>query len=189
MLSSDIVTEFRGRSEEIRVRTLSFSEFLSAFDGTEEQAWDIYTLYGGLPEVVSMRTDEKKTDYLQNLVAKTYQKDITDRYRIRYPTALNNVFDVLCSSTGSLTNPVKLRNAMKSKEYVAIDDETVSTYIGYLTDVFLFERSYKYDVKGKSYLDTPLKYYATDIGLRNAELDFKQNEITHITENIIYNRA
>lgn len=187
MLSSDIITEFRGRGDEIRMWPLSFSEFLPSFNGTEEEAWDKYTEYGGLPEITAIGTDEKKASYLQNLIKKTYKKDITDRYAISFPSALDNIFNVLSSSVGSLTNPIRLRDTMIAKGYKAIDDETVSAYVGYLENAFLFERSQRYDVKGRSYFDTPSKYYAVDIGLRNAKLNFRQNEMAHIMENIIYN--
>ena len=187
MLSSDIITEFRGRADEVRVMPLSFSEFITAYDGTDKEAWDDYTEYGGLPEILMMKGDEQKSAYLASVLNKTYLKDIKDRYSIRIPSALDGIFDVLSSSVGSLTNPKRLRDTLRTKGFSTIDDSTVSSYIGYLEDAFLFEKSSRYDVKGRSYFDTPSKYYATDIGIRNVRLNFRQSEETHLMENVIYN--
>ncbi len=187
MLSSDIITEFRGRTDEVRLMPLSLSEYISVFDGTVEEAWDTYLEYGGLPEILLMRDDEHRTDYLFNILKKTYIKDITERYDVRLPSVLDSVFDVLSSSVGSLTNPKKLRDTLRTKGFTTVDDSTVNNYIRYLEDAFLFEKSMRYDVKGRLYFDTPSKYYATDVGIRNARLNFRQVEETHLMENIIYN--
>lgn len=187
MLSSDIITEFRGRADEVRVMPLSFSEFVTAYDGTDKEAWDDYTEYGGLPEILMMKGDEQKSAYLASVLNKTYLKDIKDRYSIRIPSALDGIFDVLSSSVGSLTNPKRLRDTLRTKGFTTIDDSTVSSYIGYLEDAFLFEKSSRYDVKRRFYFDTPSKYYATDIGIRNVRLNFRQSEETHLMENVIYN--
>lgn len=187
MLSSDIVTEFRGRTDEVRLMPLSFSEYISVYDGTVNDAWESYLEYGGLPEILLMRDDEQRDAYLTNILKKTYMKDIMDRYDVRWPSALDGVFDVLSSSVGSLTNPKRLKDTLRTKGFSTIDDSTVNSYIRYLEDAFLFEKSNRYDVKGKSYFDTPAKYYAMDVGIRNARLNFRQTEETHLMENIIYN--
>lgn len=187
MLSSDIITEFRGRTDEVRVMPLSFSEYTSVYDGTIEEAWGSYIEYGGLPEILLMKDDEQRSTYLIGILNKTYLKDIKDRYDIRIPSALDGVFDVLSSSVGSLTNPKRLKDTLKTKGFSTIDDSTVNSYIRYLEDAFLFEKSSRYDVKGRSYFDTPSKYYATDVGIRNARLNFRQIEETHLMENVIYN--
>lgn len=187
MLSTDIVTEFRGRTDEVRIMPLSFSEYVSAYDGTSEEAWESYLEYGGLPEILLMKDDEQRSSYLINILKKTYVKDILDRYDIRSPSALDGIFDVLSSSVGSLTNPKRLKDTLRTRGFNTIDDSTVNSYIRHLEDAFLFEKSDRYDVKGRSYFDTPVKYYATDIGIRNARLDFRQIEETHLMENIIYN--
>ncbi len=187
MLSSDIIAEFRGRADEVRVMPLSFSEFIAAYDGTDKEAWDQYIEYGGLPEILMLDGDEQKSGYLMSVLNKTYLKDIKDRYSIRIPSALDGIFDVLSSSVGSLTNPKRVKDILRTKGFSTIDDSTVNDYIGYFEDAFLFEKSSRYDVKGRSYFDTPSKYYATDVGIRNVRLNFRQVGETHLMENVIYN--
>ncbi len=185
-LSSDIVTEFRGRSEEIRVRPLSFSEFLPTFDGSKEEAWAEYVRYGGMPESVGF-TSEHKESYLVDLVRSVYLLDITERNDVREPDSLESLMSVLCSSIGSLTNVSKIMKTMSTTSRKKIDHRTVSRYLEIFQDSFLFERSQRYDVKGKRYFDSICKYYVIDIGLRNAWLGYRQQEPTHMMENILYN--
>ncbi len=187
MLSSDVITEFRGRGDEIMVRPLSFSEFAPAFGGDRREAWKAYMTFGGMPELFNLATEEQKSAYLKKLTDEVYLRDIKERHVLMRPAALDRIVDILSSSIGSLTNPTRLKNTMLSKGYDSIDEKTVTDYIGYLEDSFLFEESKRYDVKGNSYFDTPLKYYSMDIGLRNARLNFRQTEYTHIMENIIFN--
>ncbi|MCL2148567.1 MAG: ATP-binding protein [Methanomassiliicoccaceae archaeon] len=187
MLSKDVITEFRGRGDEVRIYPLSFSEFAKAFPEREEEAWDLYLTFGGMPELLSMTDEEQKTAYLQNLFKKVYLKDIKERNDVRLENELDMIVDLLCSSVGSLTNPLKISNTLKTVNRSGINEETVSRYLEFLEDSFLFERSKRYDVKGKRYFDTPSKYYAADAGLRNARLNFRQQEETHIMENIIFN--
>lgn len=187
MLSTGIITEFRGRGDEIRVRPLSFSEFATVFDGDVREAWREYMVFGGMPELFNLATEGQKSEYLKMLVEGIYLRDIRDRHTIMRPAALDAIVDVLSSAIGSLTNPTRLRNVMFSKGYEAIDENTVANYIRYLEDSFLFEESKRFDVKGNSYFDTPLKYYSVDVGLRNARLNFRQTEYAHIMENILYN--
>ena len=184
-LSSDIVTEFRGRGTEIRVRPLSFSEYLSATEGDERKAWREYLTYGGLPATVGLE-DEDKTKYLAELVRVVYIKDIVERKKVQMPDILETVFEILSSAVGSLTNPNRVTNLLKDRR-MKIEDNTVTNYITYLEDAFLFERSRRFDLKGNGYIDTPSKYYAVDLGLRNAALEFRQNEYGHLMENAIYN--
>lgn len=186
-LSKDVITEFRGRGDEIEVRPLSFSEFITVYPGDRYSAWNEYMMFGGMPEVLSKRSEEEKIAYLQRLVNTVYLSDIIERNRIRSDDLLDMIFDSLCSAIGSLTNPLRVANTLQTKGYKGADNETVSKYMGHLTDSFLFEVSKRYNVKGRKYYDTPAKYYATDVGLRNAKLNFRQNEPTHIMENIIYN--
>ncbi len=187
MLSSDILTEFRGRSDEIRVHPLSFAEYYSAVGGDKSEAFDEYAFYGGMPLILSRPTDAAKMNYLKSLFTEVYIKDIVERKRIERQDILEQVLDLLSSSIGSLTNPVKISNALKSKQIAGAASNTIRSYIGYLEDAFLFSESKRYDVKGKSYFDSPNKYYCEDIGLRNARIGFRQQEMTHIMENIIYN--
>ena len=179
-LSSDIVTEFRGRGEEIRVRPLSFSEFLPTFKGSSREAWDEYMHYGGMPESIGF-TVEHKESYLIDLVRSVYLLDITEKNDVREPDSLESLMSALCSSVGSLTN------TMSTTDHKKIDHKTVSRYLEIFQDSFLFERSQRYDVKGKRYFDSVCKYYIADIGLRNAWLDYRQQEPTHMMENILYN--
>ena len=187
MLSSDILTEFRGRSDEIRVHPLSFYEYYSAVGGDKNEAFDDYAFYGGMPLVLSRPNDAAKMNYLKSLFSEVYIKDIVERKKIKRPDVLEQILDLLCSSVGSLTNPVKIANTLKSKRNEDVSANTVRSYIGHLSDAFLFSESKRYDVKGKAYFDSPNKYYCEDIGLRNARIGFRQQEMTHIMENIIYN--
>ncbi len=187
MLSSDILTEFRGRSDEIHMHPLSFAEYYSAVGGDKNEAFDEYAFYGGMPLILSRRTDSAKMDYLKSLFSEVYLKDITERRRVGHADALDYIVDLLCSSIGSLTNPNKIANTLRSKNQLQLSSNTIRTYLGYLKDAFLFSESRRYDVKGKSYFDYPSKYYCEDIGLRNARIGFRQQELTHIMENIIYN--
>lgn len=186
-LSSDILTEFRGRGDEVRVYPLSFSEFVSAYDGSAEEAWYQYVTYGGLPLILTRKTPEQKSKYLIDLMQKVYLDDIIERNQLRGSTIMENLVNILASSIGSLTNPNKLANTFTSNGMGNISDKTISSYIDYLMDSFLISRAERYDVKGKKYISSPYKYYFTDIGLRNARLNFHQQEETHIMENIIYN--
>lgn len=187
MLSSDILTEFRGRSDEIRVHPLSFAEYYSAVGGDKNEAFDDYAFYGGMPLILSRPNDAAKMNYLKSLITEVYIKDIIERKRIERQDVLEQILDFLCSSIGSLTNPAKIADTLKSKQVKGVSSNTVRAYITHLEDAFLFSESRRYDVKGKSYFDTPNKYYSEDLGLRNARIGFRQQEMTHIMENIIYN--
>ncbi len=187
MLSSDILTEFRGRSDEIRVHPLSFSEYYGAIGGDRSEAFDEYAFYGGMPLILSRPSETAKMNYLKSLFTEVYIKDIVERKRIERQDVLEHIIDLLCSSIGSLTNPTKIANALKSKQGCGVSANTIRAYIEHLEDAFLFSESKRYDVKGKSYFDSPNKYYSEDIGLRNARIGFRQQEMTHIMENIIYN--
>lgn len=186
-LSKDILTEFRGRGDEVRVYPLSFSEFIPYFEGSQTRAFSEYMTYGGLPALLPMQTDTQKVNYLQNLFEETYLKDIIDKNRIRRDTELDNLVDILASSVGSLTNPSKLSKTFKSVLQSDITDKTIKTFIDYLLDAFIIDEAKRYDVKGRKYIGSPFKYYYTDVGLRNARLGFRQMEETHLMENIIYN--
>lgn len=186
-LSSDIITEFRGRGDEIRIYPLSFSEFCLAFDGSKEEAWEQYITYGGLPRILSFKSEIDKSNYLKQLFEKTYLSDIIERNNIQRVDVLDSITNILASSIGSLTNPNKLVKTFESSGVKDVSINTLTTYIKYLQDAFLIEKSQRYDVKGKKYIQTPYKYYFTDIGLRNCRLNFRQQEETHIMENIIYN--
>ena len=186
-LSSDILTEFRGRGDEIRVYPLSFSEYASAYDGTPYQAWKDYYTYGGMPFILSCATDELKEDYLASLIENVYIKDIVDRNNVRYKRELENILDILSSGIGSFTNPVKLSHTFKSAGQSAITDKTIKRYLDFLTDSFLVEKVDRYDIKGKKYIEALSKYYFVDVGLRNARLNYRQQEENHIMENIIFN--
>ncbi len=186
-LSSDILTEFRGRGDEIRVYPLSFSEYVAAFEGTEEDAWIEYMTFGGLPRILSMQTDEQKSKYLVDLFKETYLKDIIERHSIRNINELEELVNIIASGIGSLTNPKKLENTFKTVSKSDITDKTIKSYLEYLKDAFLIDTAIRYDIKGKKYINTPMKIYFTDPGLRNARLGFRQIEETHLMENIIYN--
>lgn len=186
-LSSDLITEFRGRGDEIRIYTLSFREFVSVYDGSLDEAWDEYFNYGGLPLILSMETVEDKIEYLTSLFQKVYLSDIVERNKVRNKDELDELVDILASAIGSLTNPSKLAKTFRSVKGKAISDKTLKNYIDYLIDAFLISKAKRFDIKGKRYIGSPAKYYFEDIGLRNARLNFRQVEITHIMENIIYN--
>lgn len=187
LLSHDVMTEFRGRGDEVRVRPLSFSEFMQGFDGDRYQGWAEYTVYGGMPLTLSMHTDEQKARYLERLFEETYLKDVVERYEIRKRDELDDLVNVLASGIGTLTNPSKLENTFKSVLHSKISSNTISSYIGYLEDAFVIEEARRYDVKGRGYIGSPLKYYFEDVGLRNARLGFRQVEESHIMENVVYN--
>ena len=187
MLSSDILTEFRGRSDEIRVHPLSFSEYYSAVGGDKNEAFDDYAFYGGMPLILSRPNDATKMNYLKSLFDEVYLKDIVERKKIERPDVLEQILDLLCSSIGSLSNPNKIANTLRTKQNYVGSPNTIRSYIGHLEDAFLFSESKRYDIKGKAYFDSPNKYYCEDIGLRNARIGFRQQEMTHIMENIIYN--
>lgn len=186
-LSTDILTEFRGRGDEIRVYPLCFSEFYSVYGGEFDKAWLMYCNYGGMPLCLSMQTQEDKVKYLTNLFETTYLADIINRNNLRGNAEINELTDILASSIGSLTNPLKLSNTFASTKNVKLSANTISAYLDYLQDAFLIEKSVRYDIKGKKYINTPAKYYFVDLGLRNARLAFRQQEYTHIMENVIYN--
>ena len=187
MLSSDILTEFRGRSDEIRVHPLSFAEYYSAVGGDKNEAFDDYAFYGGMPLILSRPNDAAKMTYLKSLFTEVYLRDIVERKKIERQDVLEQILDLLCSSIGSLTNPTKIADTLRSKQTTGVAANTIRSYIGHLEDAFLFSESKRYDVKGKSYFESPNKYYCEDIGLRNARIGFRQQEMTHIMENIVYN--
>ena len=186
-LSKDVITEFRGRGDEIKVAPLSFREFMSAFQGSREKALEEYMLYGGLPKVVTFPTVEKKVEYLKQLFQKTYLTDIKERYKIKNDGDLEELIDIIASTIGGLTNPTKLENTFQTVKHSDISHTTIKSYLDILQDVFLVEKSVRYDIKGRKYIDTPSKYYFSDLGLRNARLNFRQYEETHLMENLIYN--
>ena len=186
-LSTDILTEFRGRGDEVRIYPLSFAEYDSAYEGSSQEAWADYFTYGGLPLILSRKTDEQKSKYLSDLFLKVYLDDIIERNQLRGDAIMDNLVNVLASSVGSLTNPTKLANTFASSGMGHVSDKTIGSYIGYLQDAFLIEKAERYDVKGKKHIGSPFKYYFTDVGLRNARLNFRQQEENHIMENIIYN--
>lgn len=186
-LSSDIITEFRGRGDQVRVYPLSFSEFVSAFDGDKYEAWNEYVTYGGLPLILSKKTDEEKSQYLKEEFEKTYIKDIIERNNIQRVDALDSIVNMLASAVGSLTNPQKIYDTFRSNGEKELSLNTVNSYIRNIEDSFIVNKSNRYDIKGKKYIQTPQKYYFTDIGLRNARLNFRQQEENHLMENIIYN--
>ena len=188
MLSSDILTQFRDRGDEIRVYPLSFAEFYNEYEGDKRGAWQDYYTYGGMPLAVSLESHEEKSKYLKDLFDRTYIKDVLERHEIKNDKAvLDILLDVLASGIGSLTNPSKLANTFKSERQIGIGSDTIERYIGYFEESFLIEKAVRYDVKGRKYIGTPAKYYYTDLGLRNARLGFRQLEETHIMENILYN--
>ncbi|MCR5478865.1 MAG: ATP-binding protein [Ruminococcus sp.] len=187
MLSKDILTEFRGRSDEIQVHPLSFAEYYSAVGGDKEDAFEDYAFYGGMPLVLSRPNDTAKANYLSSLFSEVYIKDIVERKKIERKDILGLLLDLLCSSVGSLTNPKKIADTLRSKTGENIAQNTISAYIAHLEDAFLFSEPKRYDVKGRKYFEYPYKYYCEDLGLRNARIGFRQQEMTHIMENIIYN--
>jgi len=186
-LSSDINTIFRGRNDEVRVWPFSFREFCQEREEDKQTLWREYYTYGGLPALKNRKGNIQKAQYLKRLWEKTYLSDVIQRHNIRNAAALDAIVDLLCSSVGSLSNPSRIGNSLQSIKKIRIDEDTVSKYIGYLEEAFLFEGSKRYDIKGRQYYNSIQKYYSQDVGLRNARLNFRQQEITHIMENIIYN--
>ena len=187
-LSSDIATEFRGRGDEIHVWPLTFKEFMTAYEGDIVDGWQEYYTYGGLPKILSIKGEDKKATYLRNLYRTVYLSDIYERHEIENKAEFEELVRILASSIGSPVNPTNLANTFKSvKRLNNITDKTIETYIGYLTDAFLIEKSERYDIKGKKYIGTTPKYYFKDLGLRNAILSFRQTEENHLMENVIYN--
>lgn len=186
-LSKDVITTFRGRGYEIKVHPLSFSEYFPVSGLSMVNALRQHLIYGGLPQVAQLKTEEQKSEFLKELMEHTYKKDIIDRYRIRNTEVLDDLLNILASSIGGLTNPTKLANTFESVRHEKVSHKTISAYIDYLCDSFIMERAHRYDVKGKKYIDSPFKYYFMDEGLRNARLNFRQIEFTHLLENLIYN--
>lgn len=188
MLSSDILTEFKDRGDEIRVNPLTYREFYAAFEGDKRHAWREYYTYGGMPLVLSKKTHEEKSKYLKDLFTKTYLSEVLEHNKIlNEQTVLEDLLNIISSSIGSLTNPTKLSNTFQSVKQVSISANTVSKYLDYFIDAFILYKAFRYDIKGRKYIETPLKYYFTDVGLRNARLNFRQQEENHIMENILYN--
>ena len=188
-LSKDVVTTFRGRGDEVRVHPLSFREYMSAQTDTTfiERHLNDYLRLGGLPQTVTMQNEQQKRDYLQQLFQNTYLLDIKERYDIRNDDDLEELIDIVASSIGSLTNPTKITNTFKSVKQSNIARDTIKNYLDYMQDAFMIEKAVRYDIKGRKYIDTPVKYYFDDLGLRNARLNFRQTEPTHLMENMIYN--
>jgi len=186
-LSSDIVTEFRGRGDEIRIYPLSFAEFYSAYNGDYDDAWNEYMIYGGLPQVAQFPTEQQKADYLKNIFTNVYLKDVVERHRIQNIDELGSLIDILASAIGTPTNPTKISNTFTSERGSNYSNKTISNHIDYLAEAFLISKADRYDIKGRKYVGANLKYYFTDVGLRNARLNFRQQEPTHIMENIVYN--
>ena len=187
MLSSDILTQFRDRGDEIRVFPLSYAEFYEAYQGDKRDAWTDYWTYGGMPVVQSLSSHEEKSRYLKDLFTRTYLRDVVERNSIQNETeVLEDLLNIIASSVGSLTNPTKIANTFDSEKNLKISSTTIDKYLGYFADAFLISRAERYDVKGRRYIKTPSKYYFTDVGLRNARLGFRQQEETHIMENVLY---
>lgn len=186
-LSTDVVTEFRGRGDEIHLFPLSFSEYCEGYKGTIDNAWKDYYTYGGLPLILTLDTDKKKEDYLNNLYKSVYLVDVLERHKIKNMGEFDELLRIIASSIGAPCNPTKLANTFKSVKNVAIHHQTINKYLGFLVDAFLVEKSIRYNIKGKKYINTLAKYYFSDLGIRNALLGFRQQEETHIMENIIYN--
>ncbi len=186
-LSSDIITEFRGRGDEIHLYPLSFSEFCQEWKGSLSEAWKEYYTFGGLPHTLTLNSEQKKVDYLSHLFESVYLKDILERHRVKNQSELNELTHIIASNIGAPTNPNKLANTFKSNKGIVISSNTIERYLSYLQDSFLIERATRYDIKGKRYINGLSKYYFSDLGLRNALLDMRQQEETHIMENVIYN--
>jgi len=186
-LSKDIITEFRGRGFEVKMYPLSFSEYMSAYPGTVQAGFNEYMLYGGLPQILSYQTEEQKVRFLKALFDETYLKDIKERYEIRKDDDLEELINIMASGIGALTNPNKLANTFQSEKKSPLSSDTVKNYIDYLCDSFLIEKSTRYDIKGKRYINSPYKYYFMDLGLRNARINFRQSEKSHLMENMVYN--
>lgn len=186
-LSSDVVTEFRGRGDEIRIYPLSFAEFYAAFDGDYGDAWEEYMIYGGLPQVAQFSTERQKAEYLKNIFTNVYIKDVVERNKIQNVDEIGTLVDILASAIGAPTNPTRISNTFKSERGIIYSNKTISNHIDYLAQSFLISKVNRYDIKGRKYVGANLKYYFSDIGLRNARLNFRQQEPTHIMENIVYN--
>ena len=186
-LSSDIVTEFRGRGDEIRIYPLSFAEFYAAFDGDYDDAWEEYMIYGGLPQVMQLSVERQKAEYLKNIFTNVYIKDVVERNKIQNVNELGTLVDILASVIGSPTNPTKISNTFRSKMGINYSNKTISNHIDFLAEAFLISKTNRYDIKGRKYVGANMKYYFSDVGLRNARLNFRQQEPTHIMENIVYN--
>ena len=186
-LSKDIATEFRGRGFEVKMYPLSFGEYMSVYPGSLQAGFNEYMLYGGLPQILSYNTEEQKAKFLKSLFDETYIKDIKDRYEIRKDDDLEELINIMASGIGALTNPNKLANTFRSEKKSSISYDTVKEYIDYLIDSFLVEKSTRYDIKGKRYINSPYKYYFMDLGLRNARINFRQSERSHLMENMVYN--
>jgi len=184
-LSSDVRSKFRGRGDRVHVQPLSFSEFSSAYKGPD--AWKEYTRFGGMPETLEMQTPEQKIDYLKDLMDHVYKKDMVERYEIRKPDELSQIVDSLSSSIGSLTNPMNISNTLRTEYRSSVTDDTINRYMEILEESYMFEKAKRYDIKGRKGIGSPMKYYISDIGLRNAQLNFREMDMPHITENIIYN--
>ena len=186
-LSSDIVTEFRGRGDEIRIYPLSFAEFYSVYDGEYDDAWNEYMIYGGLPQVAGFSLERQKAEYLKNIFANVYIKDVVDRNKIQNIDEIGILVDIIASAIGTPTNPTKISNTFASERGSSYNNKTISNHIDHLAEAFLISKANRYDIKGRKYVGANLKYYFTDVGLRNARLNFRQQEPTHIMENIVYN--
>ncbi len=186
-LSSDIVTEFRGRGDEIRIYPLSFAEFYAAYDGDYDDAWDEYMIYGGLPQVVQFSTERQKVEYLKNIFTNVYLRDVVERNKLQNVDEIGTLVDILASAIGTPTNPTRISNTFKSERGINYTNKTIANHIDYLAEAFLISKAERYDIKGRKYVGANLKYYFTDLGLRNARLNFRQQEPPHIMENIVYN--
>lgn len=186
-LSSDIITEFRGRGDEVRIYPLSFAEFFSVYDGDYDDAWNDYMTYGGLPMIAGFSTEKQKSDYLKNIFENVYMKDVIDRNAVQSQDEIGILVDILASAVGAPTNPTKIANTFESERHMTYTNKTISKHIDYLEEAFLIAKANRYDIKGRKYIGANLKYYFTDLGLRNARLNFRQQEPTHIMENIVYN--
>ena len=186
-LSSDIVTEFRGRGDEIRIYPLSFAEFYAAYDGDYDDAWDEYMIYGGFPQVVQFSTERQKAEYLKNIFTNVYLRDVVERNKLQNVDEIGTLVDILASTIGTPANPTRISNTFKSERGINYTNKTIANHIDYLAEAFLISKAERYDIKGRKYVGANLKYYFTDLGLRNARLNFRQQEPTHIMENIVYN--
>jgi predicted AAA+ superfamily ATPase len=186
-LSKDVATEFRGRGEEIKISPLCFREFISVFNGSREQALEEYLTFGGMPNLVTLMGESKKREYLKGLFEKTYLSDIKERYQIKNDRELGDLINVVASMIGGLINPAKIENTFKTVKKVSLSLNTIASYLDILQDVFIVEKSIRYDIKCRKYIGTPAKYYFSDLGLRNARINFRQYEVTHLMENLIYN--
>jgi len=187
LLSKDVITEFRGRGDEVRLHPLSFSEFMSVYGDSKQSGLFQYMIYGGLPQIVERHTDEEKSNYLKSLFEETYLRDIKQRYSFKNDADFEELIDLISSNIGGLTNTTKIANTFKSVKGAKLTKETIKTYLDYLEDAFMIEKATRYDIKGNRYIDTPYKFYFEDLGLRNARLNFRQTEYTHLMENLVYN--